>query len=167
MPDKQDIRETLSDYWKTGNAGIAIGVILAIAVLSTPFIIEAAFLEKSSVDLDASVNVIAPRNNTTVGASVDSGQSLEFGKIEDGMINITKSFTVETGRPTLARVNSEGNISKFLRYDEEHLFSGSKDVRVKMVPNGTGNYSGVVHVKVQAANNDLGEQWLKLKSRLW
>jgi hypothetical protein len=172
MPDKQEIRERISEYRKSGNLLTAGLIVLALLLLSAPFVVDTVFVQKSTSDLDASVEAIEPDNTTDVGASVDSGESLEFGRIENGVVNVTKSFTVsmrgnQPDRYFLTRVDSEGNISKFLKYEEEHTFRGSKDIQVEMVSNGTGNFSGVVHVKVQAANNDLGEQWLKLKSRLW
>lgn len=172
MPDKQDIRESISEYWKTGNTRIALVVILAISVFSAPFVAENVFVKTQNTDLPASAEVIPRDNKTNVGASADTGKSLEFGRVENNIVNITKTFTVslqdyDPDRYFLTRVSVEGNISEFLVYREEHTFSGRKDVSVKFAPTRVGNYSGVVHVKVQAANNQLGEQWLKLKSRLW
>ena len=102
--------------------------------------------------------------NKTLGISAD--RNLQFGMmIED--VNVTKTINLTSNNTVLATLESEGNISKVLDYNNSYYFEGDQQIPVTARAGEPGYFEGSVNLKTRVPDNRLGEVWLDLKSSFY
>lgn len=162
MSDRLDIHDH-----KLKAALIGGLLVIAGAIAVSPFIIDGVMVQEESFSLNASANITSP-NSTDLGVNSDGGGTLAFPRMSTEM-NATRAINVSgiEGEPSLVRINSEGNISEYLKYEKTHYFNGTKQIEVEMVPNQTGYFEGQVKANVEVPKEEGGDKWLELKSQLY
>ena len=98
-------------------------------------------------------------------AGIDAGRNLHYGRFGEGT-NVTKSLEFSSSNKALANLDSEGNISRKLVYEEYSLFAGNHSVDVMMQGKHPGYYEGDVNIEIVVSNNRVTDEWLKLRNWL-
>lgn len=143
-----------------------LGILLLLVGLSVLLVAVDDVLVDETVNIySSSVNVYElDKNSSDVGLGVNAGRNLDFGDIPVGT-NVTKKVKISTARPSTVDIQSTGNISQFLHYDESILIDGEENVRVKINPEKAGNYTGKIEMRITIPRGELGQKWLSIKSR--
>lgn len=140
----------------------AITIIFLSAIIgATPFIIEETSLDFYEETYETNVAILNDTgNNTSLG--INSDQNLDFGHMPEGA-NSTKFVNVSTKKRSLMNIQSEGNISNLLEYEERMHFKGYKKISIEAKGREPGNYTGNVSLNFQIPKNQAGSSWLDLK----
>lgn len=111
------------------------------------------------------INLTA-NNVTKIGISADTDK-LDFGRMIFNKTNATKLITVSNPLPyeVILKLNITGNISPLLYYKREYILgpNESRNIPIKFVPEGIGNYSGMLEIKAIYFTNSLGKKIYQLK----
>lgn len=145
---------------------IAFGVIM-VAVLGgiVMYGYSQSNINTQSANYTTYANVTEPTENISVG--LETGGGMKYGRLVEGT-NLTKTLELASGNDTLTyvEVSTEGNISEYLHFDEEHLFQNNTDIGVKMEGRNQGYYTGDIFLDIKTASNMWGETWLEIIYRL-
>jgi hypothetical protein len=146
---------------------IAAGVfILAVVIGLTPLLLDETTLDSRTLTFEANATAVNTSGNESVNLGVATGDKLNFGRIPaEGRSQ--KYFNVKAGKKALIRLETSGNISDQLEYEDKHFFEGKKEVKIAFNPERTGFYSGNVSMKIYTPVNEVGAAWLTLKAKLY
>lgn len=139
--------------------------LLVLLLFATPFALEYFTVVERTNVYSTQVQVMDVSNNSSIRVGLDTGSNFDYGELPLGS-NLTKSVNFSSVRPSLVNVDVNGNISRYLYYDNRFLVNGTEEFTMEIDPQEPGNYSGEVEIKIQTPNNLVGEKWVKLKSRL-
>ena len=140
-------------------------VILSGLVGASPFIIDQYSLNFQNNDFNTSAIIINDTgNNTTLGLNSDA--NLNFGEIPQGS-NATKFINMSSERRSVLKIESEGNITDYLEYEELMYFKGTKEIELEIKGREPGNYTGNLSLRFEIPKSQVGRYWLDLKYEIY
>ena len=160
-PDVSDIGE----LDKKKIAGISVLTLLILLATGAVYAYSQVDVNPQKTSFDTNATVFQPNSsNGTLEAGIATGQGLSFGRF-NAQFNKTKTLNLSADDLSLIEVESHGNISSRLDYEDRHLFSGGRQIPIEMAGNQTGFYNGSISLDIKTAQNKWGERWLKLLYR--
>lgn len=137
---------------------------VSILVGLSPVLVEATSVNQNSVDMNASIHILnqTARQGGNLSLGVNANQNLNYGRAPIN-VSTTKIINITADESVYLKIDSSGNISDILYYDEYQYFNGTKQVNLRARSKEPGNYSGTVVFKTMTPRNILGERWLQLK----
>ena len=136
-------------------------VVLSGLVGASPFILDQQTVNFQNNNFNTSASIINNTgNNTTLGLNADA--NLDFGDIPQGS-NATKFINMSSDRKSILKMESEGNISNYLEYEDLMYFEGNRRIELEMKGRDPGNYTGNVSLSFEIPESRLGQRWLDLK----
>ncbi len=156
--DSETERKSSGRKEKIAIITIAAAVILAITTVST---LESQVVDRNRVlNMSATIEPEQQTNNTTLG--INTGQKLHYGNVTYDT-NVTKFLQVNADRKSLLNVESRGNISRHLDFQERHYFEGNKTLSVKIGSKEPGYYEGKLRLNFQVPETRWASKWISLK----
>jgi hypothetical protein len=113
------------------------------------------------------VTVEEPGPGDNLSAGFAPGEGLNFGEIFKGA-NVTKSlnFEIPENKTTYIKIETRGNISKYLEFEDEHLLENDSEIEFTLNAEEAGFFEGETLLEIKTSMNDWGERWLKLEHLL-
>jgi hypothetical protein len=145
---------------------LAVGVV--IVLLTAPAIADAALLNKDTFSFNASLTADpSPQRQDLNGSSPDIGinadRNLQFGTLFVGA-SVTKQLNISTGELARLRLESTGNVSRVLNYENSYVVEPPiATAEIKAEPTEPGYYTGEVRVTALTPGSVLGDRWLELQ----
>lgn len=137
-------------------------LILLIALAATYVSIDYTEVEQN---YHANASIISEDESENLTVGIDAGQNLNFGKVTEGN-NVTKTLNIYSPRKSVAVLDSNGNISEFLAYEEVVFFEGNESVEIEMITKDSGQFEGDLNLRIYVSENRVTDEWLKLRERL-
>jgi hypothetical protein len=142
-------------------SAVILGIVFVVAS-SLGIIYTQIEVDNQQEVFDLNATVVDPdSSNETLEAGIDLGEGLTFGRF-NALFNKTKSLNLSSNSLTLVELESNGNISDRLNYEEEVLFEGNREIPIEMEGNRTGYFTGNLSLDIKTAENRWGEKWLRL-----
>ena len=116
--------------------------------------------EKIAIITIAAAVILAITTVSTLG--INTGQKLHYGNVTYDT-NVTKFLQVNADRKSLLNVESRGNISRHLDFQERHYFEGNKTLSVKIGSKEPGYYEGKLRLNFQVPETRWASKWISLK----
>jgi len=164
------VKEKLQDLGrKEALAIVTLAVILTgTYVLAGPAssLVNGEALNSETLTFEANGTALNVSGNDTVDLGIATGEKLNFGRIPVEAKS-TKFFNINAREKALLVVRAEGNISEALNFERAHYFEGSREVKLEFDPETVDHFEGNVKVTVKTAANEVGSEWLGLRSKLY
>ncbi|MFT4892380.1 MAG: hypothetical protein ACI8Z7_000152 [Candidatus Nanohaloarchaea archaeon] len=145
---------------------LAVGVIvLSLAVGASPFIADHFLVKNQGFSFEANATAVNNTANQTKRIGIVTNSNMRFGEVPVGM-SVVKFMNVSMPKKGIFEVNSVGNISEMLDYQESQYFEGNREIRIEFNGTRPGYYNGSVDIKTQVPLNDIGQRWLDTKYSL-
>ena len=152
--------EVFAKYGKKELVLMSLMLFLVLAISGIVFALDYDGVEEGYF---TNATVVGAEEVENLTAGIDAGSNLHFGEISEGT-NVTKTLNLNSPRKSLVEVDSDGNISRNLEYEEYSTFEGNHSVDVMMVGSEPGYFEGNVTLDIEVANNGVTSRWLELKN---
>jgi hypothetical protein len=139
----------------------ALSVTVIIFLAAGGFIYSQIDVEGSQTSFNVNATILSEEQNDSLKAGIATGEGISFGKFSN-VFNKTKTLNLSANQLTMVEIDSTGNISDKLRFDDEKLFNGGTKIPVEMSVNQSGYYEGNLYLDLRTAQNKWGERWLRL-----
>jgi hypothetical protein len=145
---------------------LAVGIIvLSLALGASPFVADELLVKNQGFSFEANATAINSTANQTQRIGIVTDSNMRFGEVPTGM-SVVKFLNVSMPAKGIFEINSQGNISEMLDYQESHYFEGNKEIKIEFNATEPGYYGGSVDIKTQVPMNDIGQRWLDTKYSL-
>lgn len=94
---------------------------------------------------------------------IDAARSLQYGEPPIGS-NITKTLEFNAPRQTLVELESSGNITDHLEYEDRTYIEGEEEIEVTFNAKEPGYFEGDVDLTVTVPENRVSKLWLDITS---
>jgi len=138
---------------------------LCLLISVSLFVLDQTSVKNQEQKYNTSIQVVDAENKKNMSFGINADRNLRFGRIITGT-NATKFLNMSSGKKSLLTVNTEGNISEFMVYEEKMYFQGDKQIPLEVRGREPGNYTGTVNLEFQIPENEVGRKWLDLKYRV-
>lgn len=102
-------------------------------------------------------------NDTGIGVVTDP--ELDYGKTPPGS-TVRKKIEIGSDRNLMYKIDSEGNVSEYLEYPKIDYLEGSDEIEVTYSSEEVGFYKGSLAIRTYTSDYNIGERWLKLRSKI-
>jgi hypothetical protein len=157
-----EMSESFKEFNKKKIEGTALVAVISGSLITGAYFYSQIEVQTQQNSFSTNATVFTEEDeNGTLEAGIAAGQGLSFGRF-NSVFNKTKRLNLSAGSQTLVSVDSEGNISEKLYYDDKHLFERDKQIMIEMAANESGYFEGSINLDIKTAQNKWGEKWLRL-----
>jgi hypothetical protein len=145
--------------------GVSALTLIVVLAAGAVYAYSQVELNQQKAEFETNATILSPnQSNGALEAGIATGQGMSFGSF-NALFNKTKTLNLSADDLSLVKVETRGNISSRLSYEDRHLFTGVKQIPFEMEGNGTGFYNGTIVLDMKTAENRWGERWLRLLYR--
>jgi len=143
---------------------VLIAAIISLIVI-VPVLGEQALTQSDEFSLDANATAVNATSTNQTDLGVVTDPTLNFGEIPANAA-VQKSINIGSEGKTLAHLDSTGNISEKLEYNNKELFEEQTEIETRFNSTEPGYYNGTVELTAQTPQRTGGELWLEIRKRL-